>query len=401
MRGAFVSPVLSAQADRLDDARDRALLTDLTYGALRHLIFIDACLAPRLDHPERLPARVRDALRLATYELLVRGTPPHAVVNEWVEIVGAEHPRLRGLVNAVLRRVAVPGDLSRARRLSLPDWLLGEFDAALGEHSDAAARAMLEPTPLWLSELRPATAALEEDGCAVTPGPVPGSLAARCPVPPARLTALRAGLAQPQNPASRLPPLALAPDPGARTLDLAGGNGIKAAQLAAAGARVTSVELDPGKSERARAHLTRAGLAAEFVTHDLRTVPPLAPAPFVLLDAPCTGSGTLRGHPEIKLRLTPPDVAALAALQAELLDTAAALTQPGGTLVYSVCSLTPREGPEQAAAFLGRHPEFAPEPLDGAPYLADTETLAAGPGLFALPTRGLDGFYLARLRRAR
>src|SRR5690606_8476084 len=198
----------------------------------------------------------------------------------------------------------------------------------------------------------------------------------------------------PQNPASLFAALLLGVRPGDAALDLAAGQGIKSAVLAAQGADVTAVEIDPRRSRAAEANLRRLGLAVRHVVADLQDPPPLEPAPRVLLDAPCSGSGTLRGHPEIKLRLDERQVAWLAANQRAMLGRAADLVAPGGTLVYAVCSLTPDEGPEVVADLLSRRDDVTPEPFD--PPVA---SVAAGAGRFLLPVDGLDGFYLARLRR--
>lgn len=396
----------------LGDARERALLTDLVYGTLRNQIWLDACLAPRLQAPQRLPEDTRNVLRLAAYELLVRKTPPHAAVDQWVAVVKKKAPRLAGLTNAVLRRVERENGLPWHVEQSLPDWLGLAFHELLGEKAAAAAAGMLAPEPLWLSAFSSeAEAALLSEGCDVAVGPVPGSLAVRSPVPLGQLAAFREGLVQPQNPSSRLPVIALQPAAGERVLDLASGNGIKSAQLAARGARVTAIELDAAKVERARLNLTRLDLEVRHLVADLRETPSLAPAPKVILDAPCSGTGTLRGNPEIKLRLTREDVRRLAELQSLMLDSAAALTAPNGTLVYSVCALTRSEGPDQIDRFLERHPEFTPEPIELplTPWQRTTsegvqaeqpEVVSVDAAVVVVPTTGLDGFFISRLRRS-
>lgn len=381
---------------RLPESRDRSLLTDLVYGTLRHQILIDASLAPLLSDPRRLPHEARSALRLAGYELLVRGTPAHAAVDQWVEVVKSRSPRLSGLANAVLRRLRIPDDLPWHQRASLPQWLGESLQRLLGEAAEEAADGMLASEPLWLSALgEEAESVLREEGCQVRKGPVPGSLAVRAPLPLAELSAYRRGLVQPQNPASRLPVIALAAGPGERVLDLASGNGIKTAQLAASGALVTAVEIDPGKIRRARGNLQRLGLTADHVEADLRQPPELPPASRVLLDAPCSGTGTLRGNPEIKLRLSADDVGRLSQLQSSMLESAAALTAPGGTLVYSVCALTREEGPEQAARFLAGHEEFEASSVE-----LPLATRPSGEGRLVLPVEGLDGFFIAAFRRS-
>ncbi|MEJ2289015.1 MAG: transcription antitermination factor NusB [Deinococcales bacterium] len=396
LRGAFLAPTLRRQLDASDlDGRDRSFVTDLSYGTVRRLAWLDAALAPRLRAPERLPERVRAALRLGAYDLLVRGTPRPAAVHAWVETVKAEEPRLAGLVNAVLRRLEVP-DASAQERLGIPAWLLERFRASLGdEAAERAALAMLEPAPLWLLAYdEGATDSLTADGCEVHPGPLAATLRVRAPMPLDRLDAYRRGLVQPQNPSSALAAGLLGVRAGERALDLAAGNGIKTAQLASLGAAVTAVDVDPGKAAARDANLARLGLAADHLVADLTRPVDLPPAPAVLLDAPCTGTGTLRGHPEIKLRLGPDDVHEAAARQSAMLDTAAALTAPGGHLAYAVCSLTDLEGEAQIAAFLRRHPDFRAAPLR--PPLPHVTTPG---GCYLVPEDGLDGFFVALLIR--
>jgi len=255
---------------------------------------------------------------------------------------------------------------------------------------------MRTPSPLWLVAFAPdARASLEAEGCEVEDGPVDGTLRVRPSRRLGDLAAFREGRVQPQNPASFLVAATLRAGSGERVLDLCSGRGVKAADLAARGAEVEAVELSAAKVDQARANLARLGLEVVHRVADLREPPPgVEPAPYVLLDAPCSGTGTLRGHPEIPLRLSPDDVDALAASQDRLLDTAAALVAPDGVLLYAVCALTPDEGPERIDAFLRRHRGFVAEPVD-----LPVATRPAGAGTFLLPLDGLDGFFLARLRR--
>lgn len=396
-RGAFASKALAGGLAALSGP-DRSLATDLVYGVLRLERYLDACLAPWLAQPERLPGEVRDALRSGAFELLERGLPRPVATNEWVEVVKARYGRLAGLVNAVLRRLEPLPDLPPALRFSVPEWLYDEWRALFGEEGAArAAAGMVAPEPLWLLAYHEEAAArLAAEGCEVAPGPLTGTLALRAPKPLPQLAAFREGLVQAQNPASVAVMHHLEPEAGARVLDLASGHGVKAAQLAARGCKVVSVERDPRKLEAAARNLARLGLKAEQLVFDLRDAPGLEPAPFVLLDAPCSGTGTLRGHPEIKSRLTPEVLQGLAALQGELLSSAAELTAPGGRLMYAVCALTRAETTEQIARFLAARPDFEALPL--APLLPGP---AAAHGRFILPENGLDGFYLALLRRSR
>ncbi len=407
--GAFLAPTLHELLSAAPfDRAGRGLVTDLSYGVARRMIELDAVLAPLLKRPDRLPPTVMDALRLGAFEVVHRGTPPYAAVDAWVGIVKREAPGLAGLVNAVLRRVAPlpaggPSHTAAALRTSLPVWLYERFGTALGARASEAAEAMLEPEPLWLTAFDPAArTALEADAAGVAAyGPArpgrPGSLRVMAPMSVDRLAAFTSGLVQPQNPASLQVALLLDPPPGARVLDLASGRGVKSAVLAALGADVCAVELDPRRSAAAERNLRRLGLRVRHVSADLTRPLDVAPALHVLLDAPCSGTGTLRGHPEIKLRLTPEGVAAAAETQARMLETAAAVVAPGGVLQYAVCALTPEEGTEVVARFLasshGRG--FAAESFE-----LPLPTHAAEHGRYTLPLEGLDGFYVARLRRA-
>lgn len=408
--GAYLAPALSAALNRSRLAgHDRSLVTDVVYGTTRWRSGLDAALAPLLRSPGRLPPRVLLALRAGAFELLIKGTAQHAAVSSWVDVVKREQPRLAGLVNAVLRRAAAEPRPEVPVERTLPPWLWQELQLALGEHARLAAAGMLEPEPLWLTAYSASAAeVLLSEDCEVRPGPLPSaapgeqwrptSLAVRAPAPLETLRAFTDGLVQPQNPASLYVATALGARPGEVVYDLASGRGVKGAVLAATGARVTAVELDPGRSAAAERNLARLGLTARHVVADLLEPSPAVlgqgAAARVLLDAPCSGTGTLRGHPEIKLRLAQADVSDLAAMQAALLANAATAVAPGGTLLYAVCALTTAEGPGVAEAFRLADPDFEPDPPE-----CPLPHVASGPGMFVLSVQGLDGFYLARFRR--
>lgn len=396
-RGALLSRTLGRELDHVSlDARDRALVTDLAYGMVRWRIWLDAALAPRLRDPDALPDDVRDILRLGAFEKLVRGTPPHAAVSSWVDVAKRHQPALRGLVNAVLRRVEAPRDPSPAVSASMPETLWRRLEAVLDDRAAGAAAAMREPGPLWLVAYdAEAEAQLRDEGCEVEPGPLDGTLRVRPSRRLGDLAAFARGGVQPMNPASLAVARALPVEPGQRVLDLCSGRGVKSAALAARGARVEAIERSDRKIEQARRNLDRLGFDVRHRRADLSTPPgTVAPAAAVLLDAPCSGTGTLRGHPEIALRFDEHDLGSLVKLQSTLLDSAAALTAPAGVLVYAVCALTPEEGPQAIEAFLGRQRAFQPEPVD-----LPVPSMASGPGAFLVPEEGLDGFFLARLRR--
>ncbi|THF88247.1 RsmB/NOP family class I SAM-dependent RNA methyltransferase [Deinococcus sp. KSM4-11] len=387
---SFAAPALDAALHAAHlPARDAGLATHLVYGTLRHHSSLRAALTPMLDagtHP-----KVWTLLMCGTFEKLYLDTPAHAVVSEYVNLAREARLAPPGLVNAVLRRVEAAPD---APASELPDWLASVYRTAYGPQADAVMASLLEPQPLWLSLSDAGVATLEVEGSLVTPG-VQGADRVELGRPLRETEAYRTGQAQPINPASLACVAALGPVDGQLVLDLAGGAGIKAAMLAARGAQVTSVDIQPGRHAAARRNLKRLGLAATFITHDLTQPLDTEPAPLVLLDAPCTGTGTLRSHPEIKLRLTPDGVEQAAILQARMLRSAAELVAAGGTLVYSVCSVTPQEGPDVVTTFLGEHPEF--QAVD-VPAL-EVPHVSAGPGVLTVPLDGIDGFFIARLQK--
>ena len=389
--GRFAASALDAALSGAQlSARDAGLATHIVYGTLRFYPALEAALAPLLRG--NTPPRARALLLAGAFEKLYLGTPVHAVVNEYVELARRDVGGLSGLVNAVLRRAERPPE-SPETEFNLPGWLIHSFDNAYGERAGDVMRDLLTPAPLWLWLTDQGVRDLEREGALVEPGY--GDVYRVSLVRPLRATsAYRAGRAQPINPASFAVALALGDVAGRQVLDLAGGSGVKAAMLALRGADVTSLDLDARKAPAARANLKRLGVTADFQGADLRRVPDVQPADLVLLDAPCSGTGTLRAHPEIKLRLTEEAVSELAALQAELLATAAALTAPGGQLVYSVCSVTGEEGPEVVRDFLHVHPEF--EHLDA--HLS-VPSVAGELGRHTLALGGLDGFFVAGLYR--
>jgi 16S rRNA (cytosine967-C5)-methyltransferase len=192
---------------------------------------------------------------------------------------------------------------------------------------------------------------------------------------------------------------------GQEVYDLCAAPGGKTAQLAAAGARVTALDIAPERQARLRGNLDRLRLDAQLVTADLLDWHPPAPAPRVLLDAPCTATGTIRRHPDIAHIKSPSDLIALSGLQAAMLEAAAECVAPGGILVYCVCSLEPEEGPERIAALLAERPDFSREKVRPEDIGGLAEAVTPEGDLRTLPCHlaefgGMDGFYAARLRRA-
>ena len=392
-RGAFASQLLASSLSERNP-QDRAFITTLVYGTLRHSIYLDACLKPHLKRPDKLPEDVRCALRAAAFELLIRETPRHAAVSEWVSVVKKKYGRMAGLVNAVLRKLEAT-NVTSATKYSLPNWLYEDWQTLFGSQAEGMASAMLEPEPFWLNVYHSqAKESLVTEGCEVEDGPIENTLAIRPSKPLIKLEAFNKGWVQAQNPSSVFVGRLLNAHKGDYVLDLASGSGIKAAQLASQGASVASVELSEKKLARAETNLRRLGLQTEGHLWDLRTVPTLEAAKKVLLDAPCSGTGTLRGHPEIKLRLEPADLDAVTDLQLELLSTAAALTAPGGTLIYAVCALTSAEGKDLVASFLEANQAFRADTFACPLPHKKTEV-----GSYLLPLAGLDGFFVSKLSR--
>lgn len=374
--GGRAQRLLDRTLDRLDwPERDKAYVTHLVYGALRRLRLLDFLLEPYLKAPERLPKEVRWALRLGALEWLL-GKPDHARVSPWVEEAKRHHPRFAGLVNAVLRRLR-PREAPECVRLSLPDWLCEAWRGFFGDV--AFAEGFNEPAPLFVTAYR------EVD---LRPGPIPDSYVWEGPK-----TDFSALGLQPQNPASLFAAALLESKPGEKALDLCGGAGLKAFYLAAKGAEVVSYDLNAKRQEAGAKTARRLGLRVAYRAQDLREPLP-EKAKKVLLDAPCTGTGTFRAHPELRYRLAKGNPKEMALLQLQLLETAAQATEEGGLLVYAVCSLTEEEGEGVARAFLERHPGFRPEP-----FFCPLPVLRQGLGVYVAPQGGLDGFYYLRLRK--
>jgi 16S rRNA (cytosine967-C5)-methyltransferase len=390
--------------------RDRAFARLLVATVLRRLGQIDAALAARLERPLSKKNRwVQDVLRLGAAQLLFIGTSAHAAVACAVsQCEGA--PPLKGLVNAVLRRIASDGvaltEAQDAARLNTPAWLWQSWEEA---HGAAATRAIAEAhlgePPRDLTVAREPSKWAGRLGARQLPW---GSLRIDRPTGAVEdLPGYAEGAWWVQDAAAALPAtllLAAHTGAGVRVLDLCAAPGGKTAQLAAAGARVTALDRASGRIERLGANLRRLKLDAEVVTADAATWRPPEPYPAVLLDAPCTATGTVRRHPDIPRLKRAGDVAHMSDVQDKLLDAAAAMLAPGGTLVYCVCSLEPEECEPRIARLLDARASLRRAPIRAAELGGHGELLTAAGDLRSLPCHlagegGLDGFYAARLRR--
>ena len=392
--------------------RDRTFCRLLVAGTLRRLGRCDRAVAACLDRGlPRRAADLRNALRLGAAQILFLGTPPHAAVNETVSLISGRSARYRGLANAVLKRLAREGagrwTAAEAARIDTPGWLWRSWAGAYGEGAALRiARAHMADPPLDITVKRDPAAWAGRLEAEIMPT---GTLRRR-PAPVAGLPGFADGAWWVQDMAASLAALAVAASlpggaSGRRVADLCAAPGGKTAQLAAAGARVTALDISAARLERMAGNLRRLGLAAEAVEADLRSWTPERPFDAVLLDAPCTGTGTLRRRPDIARLKGPDDVGRMAALQGALLDAAARCVRPGGWLVYSVCSLQPEEGPEAAAAFLARDARFARAAIAPSEIPGAAEFVTPSGDLRTLPCDladrgGIDGFYVSRMRRA-
>ena len=392
-------------------SRDSAFARLLLLTTLRRLGQIDAFLAGLMDRP--LPPRrgpVQDVLRLGVCQLAFLETPAHAAVASTVALAhGSRLSPYRGLVNAVLRRASREhGAIAAldAPRLNTPDWLWNSWAEAYGEaRCRDIAKAHLGEPPLDLSPVADAEDRVEALRATLTAQRLPGgTLRLRGAGEVTRLVGYEEGEWWVQDAAAALPARLLGAVAGKRVLEIGAAPGGKTAQLAAAGACVTAVDRSAPRLARLKENLARLRLEAEVVEADALEWSPPAQADMVLLDAPCTATGTIRRHPDIPHVRGPADVERLAALQGRLLARAAAMVAPGGLLVYASCSLQSEECERQVDEFLATSPNFARLPVraDELPGLREAATRAGD--LRTLPYQwaehgGMDGFYAARLRR--
>jgi 16S rRNA (cytosine967-C5)-methyltransferase len=417
---AYLNVVLDAAlAERpLADPRDAGLVTELCYGATRRQFALDYAIEQFADRKlDRIEDRVLAALRLGAYQLFFMRVPGHAAVRETVEALKAlKLDRAAGFVNALLRKLSalpeppLPPNDDVYRKLSIreshPQWLVRRW---FREHGPAGAEAILaadnvapplcvrvNSSKLTRDEL---LAQLNEAGIAAratTISPVGVVLPSVGRV--SDLYGYAEGLWQVQDEAAQLVSVFAAVPAGARVLDACAAPGGKACHLAETH-QVVALDVHPQKLKKIDGEAARLGLSARIkaVAHDAETKLPVGLGDFqaVLLDAPCSGLGTLRRHPELRYRRVEEDITRVAALQAKLLDACAKVVPVGGLLAYAVCSPEPEEGRDQIARFLKLRTQFVSEPPD-LPFTVPTQ----GGFLRTLPgAEGLDGFFAARLRK--
>jgi 16S rRNA (cytosine967-C5)-methyltransferase len=422
-QGAYADRALTAEARTLD-TRDRAFATALAYGTIQRRDTLDHVAQRLSSRPlKRLDPPVLGALRLGLYQLLfLGGVADYAAVDETVELAKRARPGAAGLVNAVLRRGAAEGpailaalddaDPDGAAILhSVPQWLARMWWTELGA---SGARELLRRVN------DPAESAIRVNTLLASPAEVTAAL----PVPSHPAPGLPEGVVvetgfdaqgsepwqqgaiMPQSRGSMLVARALAPVAGERVLDLCAAPGGKTTHIAALledRGEVVAVERHAGRAsalERTCARMHTSCVRVEVADAEQWSAATAGTFDRVLVDPPCSGLGTLQSRPDLRWHANPGAIDELAALQSRILAAGAACVAPGGTLVYSVCTISRREGEMVLERFLREHPEFAAENL--AEQLPQWAQAAAGPHLQLLPSReGTDGFFVARCSRLR
>ncbi|CAN1564514.1 Sun tRNA and rRNA cytosine-C5-methylases [Caulobacteraceae bacterium] len=401
-RRAGLDEALSVSATRGLPPRDRALARALTMVVLRHLGVIDRALAPKLQREP--PERIRTLLRLGMAQLFWMDVPDHAAVSTTVAIADRLKPTrsFKGLVNAILRGLQRDGKPADDPEALAPSWLFARWQAAFGDAGARAIAAAIANEPdTDLTSKDPsdteALAALLEG--TVLPG---GSIRTAKRGDLAEWPAFAEGRWWVQDAGAAIPARLLNIQPGQTALDLCAAPGGKTLQLAAAGASVVAIDRSPDRLKRVNENLARMNLTAEVVAADARTWADKRTFDAVLLDAPCSATGTFRRHPDVLWAAAPGDIASLAGVQIRMLDSAAGRVKPGGRLVYCVCSLEPEEGEAQIRGFLARHPDFSLEPVAAGEGGAPADSVSPEGWLRILPHHlegGIDGFFAARMIR--
>ena len=414
-RGGSLSrelPAALAQAD----VESHPTIQALSYGALRQYELIDALLGLLLQKPLKAKDRiVTDLLRIALFELLDAARPDYAVVDSTVRLVKQKRRWAAGLANAVLRRFLREREtlLDTARqqpsaRYLLPDWLLGKLRKAWPDDFDMLAQSLASPAPMTLRvdlsrvSRKDYLLQLDAAGMAADAHPLVASaitLRGACDV--TRLPGFLQGQVSVQDAAAQLAGWLLDVAPGQRVLDACaapGGKTVHLLEQTAGEAAVTAIELEPRRVERLGENIRRSGYHAEVVVADAGS-----PAAWwdgiqydrILLDAPCSATGVIRRHPDIKRHRQPDDIVALVAQQARLLENLWGLLRPGGLLLYATCSILPEENWRQVERFCTATADCHEAVIEaewGRAMVVGRQVL---PG-----ENALDGFYYAGLRKA-
>ena len=389
-----------AVARKLVRTEDRGLARALAGQALRWLTDLDRLIDAACARPLAADARARQVLRVALAGHLRLSTPPHATIaTALAQVEGGPRRLVHAILSRLLReRAALPG------LPTLPEPWAGRWQAAWGEPvCAAAAHAMAEVPPLDLALRDPQATALWAARLGAT-SLFPGHLRLEGSRLVSALPGYASGAWWVQDAAAQLPARLLGDVRGRLVLDACAAPGGKTMQLASLGARVVAVDVSAARMARLAENLARTGLAAEPVTADLLQWEPPAPFDAILLDAPCSATGTFRRHPDVLHLRRSGDVSALLAFQQALLARVAPWLKPGGRMVFSVCSIEPEEG-EGQQPFLHALPGFRPCPVDAAelpPGLLpdDAGAVRTLPGQGWAGPGGADGFYIMRVTRS-
>ncbi|MGJ4927789.1 RsmB/NOP family class I SAM-dependent RNA methyltransferase [Bradyrhizobium sp. HKCCYLS2038] len=408
--GSGAHPGLKHLADR-----DRALMRRMVATTLRRLGTLGHVLSRLLDRgvPTDAP-RAQSALLIGAAQILWMDVPDHAAVDLSVRLVQADRraAKYAGLVNAVLRRCAREGagllEEVKGQPLDIAPWLLKRWTAHYGEATarDIAAALGQEPSLDLTVKSDPSQWATRLHGEVLPTGTVRTLLHGSVTV----LPGFAEGQWWVQDAAAALPARLFGDITGKTIADLCAAPGGKTAQLAHGGAHVTAVDRSPARMNRLKDNMTRLQLTAETVVADAAEWQPAQAGSFdaILVDAPCTSTGTIRRHPDVGWLRSEADITGLSGLQARLLTRAASLLRPGGTLVYCTCSLEPEEGEQLVDGVLAGTSELRRIPVTPGEVAGLAELITEAGDLRTLPSHlphqdprlgGLDGFYAARLER--
>lgn len=393
-KGLPLEAALDVAARGLDRADDRAFAHAIAAEALRRLTDLDALIDGATRKPLPDDAKARFALRIALVQALAMGTPHHAAISTVLPLVdGGPRKLVHGVFSAIMRQGAKFPDVP-----ALPPAVADRWEQAWGSAvARDAARAMAQPPPIDLvfaSDSPPEGL----DGTSL----MPRHLRLERGTAVAGLSGYAEGDWWVQDISASVPARLFGAGEGRSALDLCAAPGGKTMQLASAGFDVTAVDASASRLARLRENLDRTGLPARIETADVMTWAPPAPVDAILLDAPCSATGIFRRHPDVLYRARPRIVAELAEGQRAMLARAADWLKPGGTLIYSVCSLEPEEGEKIVEAFLASRADYALAPIEPGEVPPEMRPnngiLRILPGTFA-EQGGADGFFIARMRR--
>lgn len=401
--------VFASSSERVQKlaSRDIALFRAITLAALRHKEQIDAVLAQFLARPlPRKSGIARRILEAGAAQLLFTEIPAYAIIDTSVRLAKRDRnaTHFAGVVNAVLRKLASGANQDLPPPAVAP-WLEARWNESYGVETTARmAAASLTQAPLDLTAKSSPEIWAEKLGGVVLPtgsirlDPAPGTVEA--------LPGFGEGAWWVQDVAAAVPARLFGDVTGKKVLDLCAAPGGKTLQLAASGAGVTAVDQSAARLMRLKDNLRRTHLEANMITADVLEFEPPSQFDCVLLDAPCSATGTIRRHPDLPYLKSSQQIAELAGLQRRLLDRSARFVKPGGILIYCTCSLEPEEGEAQIAGFLDSHPEYlvwpvAPSETGLEPHMiTGNGFFRSRPDMAAGSSRGMDGFFAARLTRS-